>query len=182
MDTKNVIAAISLSAAVIIIYSLFFGPSPEEIKQNQIKQEQIQKNQEQVQKSSDAPSLDQNENFAKSTRKEALIENERIQFENNSVVGSISLKGAIIDDLTFKEYNVELNSNEKVVLLNPRNVEDGYLIESGFVTTSKNIDVPNSNTVWKVEGNKKLTNKNPIKLIKNKLKKNKSKKVQILLV
>ena len=36
MDSKNVIAAISLSAAVIIIYSLFFGPSQEEIKQKQI--------------------------------------------------------------------------------------------------------------------------------------------------
>ena len=29
MDTKNVIAAISLSAAVIIIYGLFFAPNPE---------------------------------------------------------------------------------------------------------------------------------------------------------
>ena len=57
MDSKNVIAAISLSAAVIILYSLFFGPSPEEIKQNQIQQEKIQ--QEQIQKSSDTPSLDQ---------------------------------------------------------------------------------------------------------------------------
>ena len=27
MDTKNVIAAISLSAAVIILYSLFFAPA-----------------------------------------------------------------------------------------------------------------------------------------------------------
>ena len=162
MDTKNVLAAISLSAAVLILYSLFFGPSPEEIKNNQIKQEQIK--QEQTQKSSDTPSLDQNENLVKSSRKEALAENERVLFENNSVVGSISLKGATIDDLTFKEYNVELNSNEKIILLSPRNVEDGYLIESGFVTTSKNIDVPDSNTVWEVEGNKKLTNKNPIKL------------------
>ena len=50
MDTKNVIAAISLSAAVIIIYSLFFGPSPEEIKQNKINQEQVK--QEQTQKNS----------------------------------------------------------------------------------------------------------------------------------
>jgi YidC/Oxa1 family membrane protein insertase len=162
MDTKNVIAAISLSAAVIIIYALFFGPSPEEITQNKINQEQVK--QEQTQKNSDAPSLEQNENFSKLSRKEALTENERVLFENNSVVGSISLKGATIDDLTFKEYNVELNSDEKIILLNPRNVEDGYLIESGFVTTNKNIDVPNSNTVWKVEGNKKLTNKNPIKL------------------
>ena len=135
MDTKNVIAAISLSAAVLILYSLFFGPSPEEIKNNQIKQEQIK--QEQTQKSSDTPSLDQNENLVKSSRKEALTKNERVLFENNSVVGSISLKGATIDDLTFKEYNVELNSNEKIILLSPRNVEDGYLIESGFVTTSK---------------------------------------------
>ena len=34
MDTRNVIAAISLSAAVIILYSLFFQPDPKIIKQN----------------------------------------------------------------------------------------------------------------------------------------------------
>ena len=34
MDTKNVIAAITLSAAVIILYSLFFQPDPEVVKQN----------------------------------------------------------------------------------------------------------------------------------------------------
>ena len=162
MDNKNILFAISLSAAVIILWTLVFMPPPEEIKQNKINQEQVK--QEQAQKSSDTPSLDQNENFTKLTRKEALTENERVPFENNSVVGSISLKGAAIDDLTFKEYNVELNSNEKVILLNPRNVEDGYFIESGFVTTNKNIDIPNSNTVWEVEGNKKLTNNSPIKL------------------
>ena len=162
MDSKNVIAAISLSAAVIILYSLFFGPSPEEIKQNQIQQEKIQ--QEQIQKSSDTPSLDQNQNSTKLTRKDALSENDRIQFENDNIIGSISLKGATIDDLTFKEYNVELNGSEKVILLSPRNVEDGYLIESGFVSTNKNIDIPDSNTVWKVEENKKLTKNNPIKL------------------
>ena len=162
MDNKNILFAISLSAAVIILWTLVFIPPPEEIKQNKINQEQVK--QEQAQKSSDTPSLDQNENSTKLTRKEALTENERVPFENNSVVGSISLKGAAIDDLTFKEYNVELNSNEKVILLNPRNVEDGYFIESGFVTTNKNIDIPNSNTVWEVEGNKKLTNNSPIKL------------------
>ena len=51
MDTKNVIAAISLSAAVIIIYALFFGPSPE-----QLKRAQEQKNQ--ITQSSETPSLD----------------------------------------------------------------------------------------------------------------------------
>ena len=64
MDSKNVIAAISLSAAVIILYSLFFSPAPQEIKENKVKQEQIKKN-------SDTPSLDKNENFTKITRIEA---------------------------------------------------------------------------------------------------------------
>ena len=131
MDTKNVIAAISISAAVLILYgpfSLFQNQIP-----NQIKKDPIEKTK--TVESSDAPSIDKNENFTKLTRKDALSENDRIQFENNNVIGSISLKGAAIDDLTFKEYNVELNGDEKITLLSPRKVEDGYLIESGFVTT-----------------------------------------------
>ena len=157
MDTKNVIAAISLSAAVIVLYSLFFQPDPAAIKQNLAEQKKIENN-------TDTPSLDKNENFAKLSRTDALKENNRIQFENESVIGSISLKGATIDDLTFKEYNVELNKNEKIVLLNPRNVEDGYLIESGFVSTNKNIDIPDASSVWEISGNKRLTSNNPVKL------------------
>ena len=157
MDTRNVIAAISLSAAVIILYSLFFQPDPATIKQNLAEQNKIENNE-------DTPSLDKNENFSKLSRADALKENDRIQFENGSVVGSISLKGAAIDDLTFKEYNIELNRNEKITLLSPRNVEDGYLIESGFVSTNKNIDIPDASTVWEVSGNNKLTNNNPVKL------------------
>ena len=157
MDAKNVIAAISLSAAVIILWAVFFPPNQEVVKQNLTEKKQIQK-------TSDAPSIDKNENSTKLTKKDALSENDRIQFENDNVVGSISLKGAAIDDLTFKEYNVELNGNEKVTLLRPRKVEDGYLIESGFLTTNKNIDVPDSSTIWEISGNKKLTKNNPIKL------------------
>uniref|UniRef100_UPI0040497B14 membrane protein insertase YidC n=1 Tax=Candidatus Pelagibacter sp. TaxID=2024849 RepID=UPI0040497B14 len=133
---------------------------PAVIKQNLAEQKKIETN-------TDAPSLDQAENFEEVTRSEALAQNNRIRFENGSVVGSISLKGAAIDDLTFKEYNAELNSDEKVTLLSPRNITDGYLIESGFVSNNKNIDVPNASSIWKVEGNKKLTNNSPIKLVWN---------------
>ena len=157
MDAKNVIAAISLSAAVIILWAVFFPPDQEVVKQNLTEKKQIQK-------TSDAPSLDKNEDFMKLTRGEGLTENERVEFENDSIIGSISLVGATIDDLTFKQYNKKLNGNEKVILLSPRNLEEGYLIESGFVTNNKNIDVPNSSTVWKILGNRKLTSKNPIKL------------------
>jgi len=157
MDTKNVVAAISLSAAVIVLYSLFFAPEPVQRAENLSEKDKIEKN-------SDAPSLDQAETFIKISRDEAINQEDRVVFENDNIIGSISLKGAIIDDLTFRQYNTELESNENVVLLNPRNIEDGYFIESGFVTSDKNIDIPNSNSVWTLKGNNKLTEQTPIKL------------------
>ena len=157
METRNVIAAISLSAAVIILYSLFFAPEPIPRSQNVSEKNKIEKN-------SDAPSLEQKESIIKISRDEAIIENDRIDFANNNIKGSISLKGAVIDDLTFTQYNTELKSNKNVTLLNPRNIEDGYFIESGFVTSDKNIDIPNSETLWSVEGNNKLTDQTPINL------------------
>jgi len=157
MDQKNVVAAISLSAAVIILYSLFFAPEPQPRNKNLSEKDKVEQN-------SDAPSLDQKENLVKISREEAIDQNERIQFENENIIGSISLKGAIIDDLTFKNYDTALESDINVTLLNPRNIEDGYFIESGFVTTDKNIDIPNSDSVWSVIGNNQLREGNPVKL------------------
>ncbi len=157
MDSKNTIAAIALSSAVIVLYSLFFVPEKTEINKNLVEKEKIEQ-------SSDAPALEQKENLIKISREDALNENKRVEFENTNIIGSISLKGAAIDDLTFKNYNVELEGNEKITLLGPRNIKEGYLIESGFVTSDKNIDIPNSETIWSVKGNKKLTENSPIKL------------------
>ena len=157
MDTKNVIAAISLSAAVIILYSLFFAPDPSLRSQKLSEKKNIEKN-------SDTPSLEQEETSIKMSRGEAINESDRIIFENNNIKGSISLKGAIIDDLTFTQYNTDLENNKNVTLLNPKNFEDGYFIESGFVTSDKNIDVPNSETIWSLEKNKKLSPQTPTKL------------------
>ena len=157
MDSKNIIAAISLSTAVIVLYSLFFAPEKPTSNTNLAEKNKIEE-------TTDAPSLDQKETLIQISREDALKESKRVQFENESVIGSISLKGAAIDDLTFKNYNTELESNEKITLLGPRNIEDGYLIESGFVTSDKNIDIPNSETIWSIDGNNKLTDQSPIKL------------------
>ena len=162
MDSKNVIAAIALSTAVIVLYSLFFIPEQSTKKQTITEREKIEQN-------TDTPSLDEKETLVQVSRDDALKENKRVGFENKSIVGSISLKGALIDDLTLKDYKVSLKSDEKIKLLSPRNIADGYFIETGFVTTDKNIDIPNSNSIWSVVGNSKLTEKSPIKLLwKNK--------------
>ena len=156
MDTKNVIAAITLSSAIIILWSLFMIPEqpPKKILSDNNK----------IEKNTDTPSLEQKETLIKISRDEALSQNKRIQFENDNIKGSISLKGATIDDLTFKNYKVNLDDETKVTLLGPRNIDEGYLVESGFVTTDKNINIPNSNTIWKINGNDKLTNNTKIKL------------------
>jgi len=157
MDIKNVIAAISLSAAVIILYGLFFAPTPPDPKQIQVEKNTITE-------TTDAPSLDKNEQFSKISREEAMAEEDRILFENDDIKGSISLTGGSIDDLTFKKYTETLNGKDNVVLLNPKKVKNGYYVETGWATNNKNIDIPNSKTIWKIEGNNKLSPNSPIKL------------------
>ncbi len=159
MDSnKNIIAAISLSAAIIVLWALFFSPSPED--REKIKQKRIDSV-----KSLDAPEIEDSETNNLLSRKEALNKDKRIIFENDNVKGSISLKGAIVDDLLFKNYNEKLEGAKKVVLLNPRNASDTYYLETGWVTNNKNIDLPNNKSKWKVEGNTKLSPGNDVKLI-----------------
>ena len=159
MDSnKNIIAAISLSAAIIVLWALFFSPSPED--REKIKQKRIDSV-----KSLDAPEIENSETNNLLSRKEALNKDKRIIFENDNVKGSISLKGAIIDDLLFKNYNEKLEGKKKVALLNPRNASDTYYLETGWVSNNKNIDLPNNKSKWKVEGNTKLSPGNDVKLI-----------------
>jgi len=159
MDSnKNIIAAISLSAAIIVLWALFFSPSPED--REKIKQKRIDSV-----KSLDAPEIENSETNNLLSRKEALNKDKRIIFENDNVKGSISLKGAIIDDLLFKNYNEKLEGTKKVVLLNPRNASDTYYLETGWVTNNKNIDLPNNESNWKVDGNTKLSPGNDVKLV-----------------
>ena len=148
MDTKNVIAAISLSAAVIILYSLFFAPSPKELKDL---------NQEKTTLNSEAPKLDVSEKIIEISREDAIKDSDRIKFENENVKGSISLKGGIIDDLIFKNYTETLDGQNNITLLSPKKFSQGYYVETGWVSSSKNIDLPDSKTIWKVNGNNKLT-------------------------
>ena len=159
MDTKNVIAAISLSALIIVLYSLFFAPPPRDpINQNN----NIVKKDKELNETS--PTIEDKSNTDKISRNDAISANNRVKIENDSIIGSISLKGATIDDLTFKNYTTEIDSSENIVLLNPNNSSNGYFIESGWASTDKNIELPNNSTVWKVLGNSKLTPGNPVKL------------------
>ena len=103
---------------------LFFAPDPQEIKEAQLNKEIN----EQVQ-NEDAPKLIENEEIKVLSRDNAINQTDRVIFENENIVGSISLTGAVIDDLTFKKYTTSVNGDEKVTLLNPKEIKTGYYID-----------------------------------------------------
>ena len=157
MDLKNIIAAVSLSASVIIIWGLFFVEPP--------------KNQEEILKEKDnglivnkeAPKIEEEVKIKKISREDAIKSSSRIYFENEKIKGSISLTGGVIDDFEFKNYDKTLNSKEKIRLLNPMSLNEGYSFNVGWATNS-DTSTPRSNTVWNIEGNNKLTPNNPVKI------------------
>ena len=163
MDNRNVFVAIALSMAVLLFWGAFFE-TPRQVKESQ-KLDNVQTNQNKVQ-SDLTPNINQEKIVKKISRKDALTEVDRVIIENENVKGSISLKGAIFDDLSFKNYKKDLKSEENVVLLNPKDIEDGYFIESGWASVGKEIEVPGKDSLWQVKGNRVLNqNNDQIKII-----------------
>jgi len=159
MENKNVLIAIVLSSLVLIFWATFFQPPPVERKVNE---QQITKNQE-----TESPSVDVDGNQGdvanEITRDEIISGTKRIKIENQNIEGSISLQGAIIDDVIFKNYNETLNGKDKVVFLNPKNSQKEYFIETGWAAGGdEKVKLPLINTIWKTKGNNVLTPNNPV--------------------
>nr|ADH42956.1 preprotein translocase subunit YidC [uncultured SAR11 cluster alpha proteobacterium H17925_23J24] len=160
MDFRNVIFAIALSFAVLFGWSVIFEtPKIEE----QAKLEQSE-NYQKEDAASDAPSVNvEKKDLPIVSRNDAIKSTNRINFENENVVGSITLKGALIDDITFKKYNETLGSDKKVTYLNPQETNEGYFIETGWAASNvEDIGLPNKDTLWKVKGNNKLSTGSPV--------------------
>jgi len=115
MDFRNVLIAIVLSTIVLIGWAAFFEPP---IVEQQTTENQITKNED-----LSSPSIDEGEKEIKNeiTRNDVINNTNRIKVENENIKGSISLQGAIIDDIIFKNYNETLNGENKVIFLNPKN-------------------------------------------------------------
>ena len=159
MENKNVLAAVVLSTVIIMMWQFWYG---EPVPQNQ-NQEQVQEQQLKGDKPL-APAISQKKIETKLTRSDAINEGDRLIIENKNIKGSISLTGALIDDLTLKNYNQENNSDtKKVILLNPKKYEQAYFLETGWATSGNEI-VPDNQSKWSVKGNKVLNPNNPVTL------------------
>ena len=157
MDTKNVLFAVILSTIVLIFWSTFFEPP---IVDRQINENKVISNED-----STSPSIDNKEITNEVTRVDSINKTNRIKIENRNIKGSISLQGAIIDDIIFKNYKESLNSENDVIFLNPKNSKNEYFVGTGWASGGNDkIKLPLESTIWEVEGNNLLTPNNPVTL------------------
>ena len=156
MENKNVFIAIALSMTVLLFWQYAFVDTTKDInKKNVIKNEKI-KNKKIVDDNSITPNINQTNEIISLSRSDSIKNSQRVRIENKNIIGSISLKGAIIDDLSFKNYKKDIAKDEIINLLNPRDTTNGYFIETGWTSVGNKIDVPSTNSIWKTVGTNKL--------------------------
>ncbi len=154
MDNRNVFVAIALSMSVLLFWGAFFDTPPPTVTkkvQSSIGKEDNSLSQNQI-----TPNINQEKIVTEVSRKDSLVKDDRVIIDNENISGTISLKGAIFDDISFKNYKKILGEEEKVVFLNPRETKDGYYIETGWTSIGNQVKVPTIDSLWKVKGNKIL--------------------------
>ena len=163
MDNRNVFVAIALSMSVLLFWGAFFDtPKQQRNVVSQKQERSLNSSTNQI-----TPDINQFKTETTLSRKDAITQNDRVIIKNDNVEGSISLKGAVIDDLSFIKYKKELKNEDKVVFLNPKEIADGYYVETGWSSIGNKVKVPNIETQWSVKGNKLLNQNNSVTLIWN---------------
>tara|TARA_Y100000591_G_scaffold226859_1_gene197868 strand:+ start:929 stop:2608 length:1680 start_codon:yes stop_codon:yes gene_type:complete len=157
MDNKNVFVAIALSMSVLLFWAAFFEqPQPIEKK--------VSQNQEKKEENSIAPSINESFKIKKISREESINSSKRLKIENSSVIGSMSLKGGLIDDISFKKHKQNLKNKKNVEFLNPAETENGFYVEAGWTSVGNKVKVPTKDSLWTSKGNKILSDNQPVLL------------------
>ena len=163
MEGRNVIIAIALSLSVILFWEAFMTVPKKELQNNSTSQsKQFKEENDNNKDDSIAPSINEIKIPKSVSRNESIDSVQRIKINNEKIEGSISLKGGIIDDVSFKNYKQSLEKNDNVVFLNPKQTTDGYFVETGWTSIGNKIKVPNINSNWKVKGNNILSPDKPV--------------------
>ena len=156
MDNKNVFIAIALSMSVLLFWAAFFE-TPKPVNNNIPQQKKTNEN-------TITPNINESLKINKISRQDSIKNSKRIKIENNNIIGSMLLEGGLIDDISFKKHKQNLKNNLNVEFLNPAETEDGFYVETGWTSIGNKIKVPSKKTVWKVNGEKILSNSQPLLL------------------
>jgi YidC/Oxa1 family membrane protein insertase len=99
------------------------------------------------------------------TREGAVAASPRIRIETPALNGSISLRGARIDDLSLAQFRETVDPNSpEIVLLSPSGSPNPYLAEFGWVASGGGVKLPDADTEWSAAPGQVLTPSKPIVL------------------
>ena len=177
MDQRNLIMAIVLSVSILLGFQIFIEAPRLEKERAAREAQQAQESSQTVQPAqpaqpiapgavppaatapgvpgtapspgATAPVAGQPAVAPKVARKAVLNASPRVKITTDRVIGSIRLKGAMIDDLTLLNYRQTIEKDSpNIVLLSPLNTENPYYAQFGWVSQTAGITVPDADTVW----------------------------------
>jgi len=179
-DSRNTILAVILSGLVLLGWQYFFNvPQMEKQRAAQLAQSQMAKPAPDVAAgtaapqagnapapSANAPGANQASSAAPVSRDTAIASAPRVKIESPRLSGSISLKGARIDDLSLVQFRDTVDPvSPAIVLYSPSGTANPYYAEFGWVAASgSTVRIPDQNTVWQQEGSANLTPGSPVTL------------------
>jgi YidC/Oxa1 family membrane protein insertase len=185
LENRNTIVAVILSGLILIAWQYFYNIPQMERQRAAQQQSELQKKAAtqpannnssatntppQAGSTTPAPAPANSPATATSTevldREAAIAATPRVKIETPSVVGSISLKGARIDDLSLVKFRETVDPNSPPsVLFSPSNTASPYYTEFGWVPAAgSTVRLPDQNTTWQQEGTGALTPSSPVVL------------------
>jgi YidC/Oxa1 family membrane protein insertase len=176
-DNRNTILAVILSGIVLIAWQYFYNvPQMEKQRAQTQTQAELAKPAPQTTPGSTTPGATPSANAPANTpaaaaaavvsRDAAIAATPRVKIETPSLIGSISLKGARIDDLSLVKFRDTVDpTSPPIVLYSPSNTASPYYAEFGWVPASgSTVRIPDQNTVWQQEGTGGLSPGHPVTL------------------
>src|SRR6201997_3968950 len=178
-DNRNTILAVILSGLVLLGWQYFFNiPQMEKQRAQSQIQAELAKQTPQGNSttpqggaaptpSANSPAMTQPASTAPMVdRDTAIASAPRVKIDTPRLSGSISLKGARIDDLSLVQFRETVDpASPAIVLYSPSGTESPYYAEFGWVAASgSTARIPDQNTVWQQENTGSLTPSHPVTL------------------
>jgi YidC/Oxa1 family membrane protein insertase len=179
-DNRNMILAVILSGVVLLAWQYFYNvPQMERQRAQQAQQAELQKSAPKPAESTSpasappqpggttpSPSTPAASTAPVISRDQALADSARVKIETASLIGSISLKGARIDDLSLVKFRDTVDpTSPAIVLYSPSGTAAPYYAEFGWVPAAgSTVRVPDRNTQWQQESTGALTPSSPVVL------------------
>ena len=144
-DTRNLIAAASLSMLVLVMWQLYFVEPDLEAQRAEYNAAQVQ---------DDLPSTSPDQAGTNNATLGDIAERPvddamRIAIETPLMKGSLTTKGARIDDVTLTAYQETLDEDaDDVTLLRKISDTAPYFAEFGWIGDNTNVALPDASTIW----------------------------------